>query len=67
MKKQILNLGKALNKAEQKVIHGGDWLYCNNPGIYGDCTESECEILGGIWYACNGSCFEANVQHFAPC
>ena len=24
MKKQILNLGKALNKAEQKLINGGD-------------------------------------------
>jgi len=25
MKKQLLSLGKALNKSEQKSIHGGNW------------------------------------------
>jgi hypothetical protein len=28
MKKQILNLGKALNKAEQRSINGGQGLTC---------------------------------------
>ena len=28
MKKQILNLGKALNKTEQQTINGGGW--CSN-------------------------------------
>jgi len=31
MKKQILNIGKALNKVEQKVVLGGD------PGLPGNC------------------------------
>ncbi|WP_299678634.1 hypothetical protein [uncultured Tenacibaculum sp.] len=40
MKKSILNLGKALNKAEQKTIHGGSEL-CqaigdNGPQCYSD-------------------------------
>ena len=38
MKKQILNLGKALNKAEQKSIHGGTWT----------CTSAkDCEKRAG--------------------
>ena len=39
MKKQILNLGKALNKAEQKLINGGI------PVQQGD--------AGGCWVKCN--------------
>ena len=31
MKKQILNLGKALNKAEQRTINGGASGKCCNP------------------------------------
>ena len=33
MKKQILNLGKALSKAEQKLINGGDEQgFCKDAG-----------------------------------
>ncbi|MGQ3679031.1 hypothetical protein [Tenacibaculum discolor] len=47
MKKSILNLGKALNKADQKQINGGDmtpidcdegcWIggVCVSPGYFG--------------------------------
>jgi len=46
MKKSILNLGKALNKAEQKTINGGKWqcLLADNTCIrysFG-CAESQC-------------------------
>ena len=49
MKKQILNLGKALNKAEQKSIKGGahlcgfDGLTCPPSGPFGNyfCCESQ--------------------------
>ena len=37
MKKQILNLGKALNKAEQKSINGGYK------------TKTSCDAMGGFW------------------
>ena len=49
MKKQFLNLGKALNKAEQKEIFGGTMAYgactvgCNSGAQIGsapDCSES---------------------------
>ncbi|MBK5209913.1 MAG: hypothetical protein JJE44_10515 [Flavobacteriaceae bacterium] len=34
MKKQFLNLGKALNKAEQRQIKGGySWFYCMTQSI----------------------------------
>ena len=37
MKKSILNLGKALNKVEQKNVNGGTQYYCpggyNPPGV----------------------------------
>ena len=46
MKKQILNLGKALNKAEQKSINGGAHTYC----------EEHNECPGG-----QGCCFAANL------
>ncbi|WP_442267175.1 hypothetical protein ACSIGC_05645 [Tenacibaculum sp. ZS6-P6] len=38
MKKSILNLGKALNKVEQKTINGGfgPIRYCKNIGGYCD-------------------------------
>ncbi|CAL2087607.1 protein of unknown function [Tenacibaculum sp. 190524A02b] len=36
MKKQILNLGKSLNKVEQKLINGG-----GAPGVPGDATQEE--------------------------
>lgn len=47
MKKSILNVGKELNKAEQKLVQGG-------LGYYHQCTgfsESECgSVPGCIWY-----------------
>ncbi len=38
MKKSILNLGKALNKAEQKLINGGG-LRCTSPN---SCPTGQC-------------------------
>ena len=53
MKKQFLNLGKALNKAEQKTINGG-------------MTEQECAKRGGAWYSCeDGVCLIGH--HLPPC
>ncbi|CAL2086090.1 hypothetical protein [Tenacibaculum sp. 190524A05c] len=54
MKKSILNLGKALNKADQKEISGGMLRPIKFRCIvnYGDprcCTPSECGETGGIW------------------
>ncbi len=40
MKKQILNLGKALNKAEQKEVNGGG----RKPEL--------CEVVNGQVYVC---------------
>ncbi|TYQ00343.1 hypothetical protein C7447_101955 [Tenacibaculum adriaticum] len=50
MKKQILNLGKALNKAEQKKINGGRPIKCySNPNCppYGCCIVrgNICEVI----------------------
>jgi hypothetical protein len=48
MKNEILNIGKALEKVEQKSIHGGGKTYCNNDA---DC----CGVGNPIYqYACNG-------------
>ena len=57
MKKSILNLGKALNKAEQKTINGGK-IRCivykrqfegekiRSCGQYGpQCSETECSLF----------------------
>ncbi|MDY0780812.1 hypothetical protein [Tenacibaculum sp. IB213877] len=38
MKKQILNLGKTLNKKEQKEILGGNYK-----------TKEECDAAGCFW------------------
>ena len=68
MKKQILNLGKGLNKAEQKAINGGQLLLCQNmtnPSAW-ECTYEECRDRGGIWYDCNQSCHQ-NTIHWPPC
>lgn len=37
MKKQILNFGKALNKAEQKTINGGGMIECSYENAIDDC------------------------------
>jgi len=48
MKKQILTLGKALNKAEQKLISGGSFLptywddYCGQQGETGNIEGCPC-------------------------
>ena len=52
MKKSILNLGKALNKAEQQTINGGNGGYCR--------TNKDCytKYLGPGDVGCvNGRCF----------
>lgn len=62
MKKSILNLGKALNKIDQKQIKGG-----RLPDLGQECgfvlfpsTESQCLGLGSyykpIWIASRGMC-----------
>jgi hypothetical protein len=40
MKKQISNLGKALNKAEQKEVNGGG----RKPEL--------CDVVNGVIYSC---------------
>ncbi len=48
MKKSILNIGKALNKVEQKSINGGGKTLCN--------TDYDCCGVGNPLYSyiCNG-------------
>lgn len=41
MKTIVLNLGKALNKAEQKQINGGQSKACEC-----DCTKYACDGIG---------------------
>ncbi|MCF6181074.1 hypothetical protein [Lutibacter sp.] len=55
MKKQFLNLGKALNKAEQKLINGGTMLYGDRCDGGGSCPEGMicCGPPGGAQY-CQG-------------
>ena len=45
MKKQILNLGKALNKVEQKEINGGSPTWCQ--------ADNQC---GSSQWCCQGVC-----------
>ncbi len=61
MKKQILNLGKALNKAEQRTVNGGGgscWMATN---------EEECSNAGGQWYSCAPHLGCHCAHHFPPC
>lgn len=59
MKKQILNLGKALNKAEQQKVNGGVWDNCGSDfSSYfvrncGDCVNT---ILPGAPTFCHKNC-----------
>ncbi|TDQ23973.1 hypothetical protein [Tenacibaculum caenipelagi] len=59
MKKQILNLGKALNKADQKQINGGGFGSCYQDGwkccqttsrgiVF--CDAGKCGTYGCFWY-----------------
>lgn len=48
MKKQILNIGKVLNKVEQKSVHGGD---NSLHGHYASC-KAHCRQLYGLEGIC---------------
>jgi hypothetical protein len=52
MKKSILNLGKALNKAEQKSINGGRGAECG---------------IGYSWDSCVMKCITNRKQTFGGC
>ena len=54
MKKQFLNLGKALNKAEQKEINGGGFPCISRCDLPLNCCDSEgvCGLRGE-----NGRCY----------
>ena len=63
MKKSILNIGKALNKAEQKQISGGSSMCFLNgvPSVMAQCAEgSDCVAQLGQgrlpWHCINGCC-----------
>jgi len=46
MKKQLLHLGKALNKAEQKSINGGATSMCEfYAGPYGGTCSACCKLV----------------------
>ena len=47
MKKSILNLGKALNKAEQKEVNGGKVINCYRYPICPPYDELACIIIAG--------------------
>ena len=60
MKKQFLNLGKALNKAEQKLINGGG--PAPHPGLKGPCPcTSDYTVTGGGGNECT---FPGNDKFF---
>ncbi|TYQ00344.1 hypothetical protein C7447_101956 [Tenacibaculum adriaticum] len=48
MKKQILNLGKALNRAEQQKINGGKFICCYNNPICPPTHETSCIVIAGV-------------------
>ena len=58
MKKSILNLGKFLNKTDQKQINGGIARGCTQDGVmccestsWGNlCAPGRCDRFGCIWY-----------------
>ncbi|CAM1355163.1 MULTISPECIES: hypothetical protein [Tenacibaculum] len=47
MKKQILNLGKTLNRIEQKQINGGRFICCYNNPICPPTNETSCIVIAG--------------------
>lgn len=61
MKKQFLNLGKTLNKAEQRSVNGGD-PWCNSlqpdPGSY--------ELPCGCFCQENSQCIMGNCNVNGP-
>ena len=61
MKKQILNLGKALNKTEQKQINGGDFSPFDCNGTEGEVTVG-CPCNSG-WCAYEMICDTSQSSH----
>ena len=60
MKKQILNLGKALNKAEQRNVFGGYEAEC----------ESDFDCMSGMWCnedVCRAVCNGIQCEHAVRC
>ncbi|WP_237274792.1 hypothetical protein [Tenacibaculum ovolyticum] len=53
MKKSILNLGEALNKAEQKEINGGSPRFCR--------CDSEC---GSGSHCCSNRCYNISAPNY---
>jgi len=51
MKKSILNLGKALNKAQQQAINGGTRGCASSCSTDEDCNPTPGQITGCV-YAC---------------
>lgn len=63
MKKSILTLGKALNRAEQKTINGGDFGTCSNPGPGQFHTQADCWRAGmPFCYPLNNDCW-GSINH----
>ena len=64
MKKQILNLGKALNKAEQRNVFGGYEAECDSDmdcdsGMW--CNEDTCRaICEGVYCQTAVTCADTN-------
>ncbi|MEQ6125286.1 hypothetical protein AAON49_13845 [Pseudotenacibaculum sp. MALMAid0570] len=56
MKKSILNIGKALNKAEQKQVNGGMNGICDCTSNYTQVSQNECIFspVGGGPFMCAG-------------
>jgi len=55
MKKQILNLGKALNKAEQNQINGGSGCVQDGDVAFrGGCCNDNFVPVTGNWGVCGG-------------
>ena len=47
MKKSILNLGKVLNRMEQKLINGGKFICCVSNPLCPSYAETSCIIIAG--------------------
>ena len=47
MKKSILNLGKVLNKAEQKEVNGGKVINCYSHPLCPPYDEIACIVIAG--------------------
>lgn len=63
MKKQILNIGKVLSRAEQKQVFGGD---LENEGDSGLCYSSTCRT-DNEKLCCKGSCQTKNGKVVGEC